>query len=109
MCSGSPKLHGDKRTCPAKQKLEPCTCKVKTTGLDITCQRVSRAQMERVATNMKQDIKPSDDVSVTSSQQQSSVVTFPVFCFRFGISKSERALCTSCLTTSLWVFQLFTS
>lgn len=68
MCSGSPKLHGDKRTCPAKQKLEPCTCKVKTTGLDITCQRVSRAQMERVATNMKQDIKPSDDVSVTSSR-----------------------------------------
>ena len=35
---------------------------MKSTGLDVTCHSVSRAQMERVATVMKQEIKPSTDV-----------------------------------------------
>ena len=60
---GSPKTHGEKRTCPAEAKLAPCKCKVKSTGLDVTCHSVSRAQMERVATVMKQEIKPTTDVS----------------------------------------------
>ena len=59
---GSPKTHGEKRTCPAEAKLAPCKCKVKSTGLDVTCHSVSRAQMERVATVMKQEIKPTTDV-----------------------------------------------
>ena len=59
---GSPKTHGEKQTCPDEVKLAPCRCKVKTSGLDVTCQAVSRAQMERVATVMKQQIKPTTDV-----------------------------------------------
>ena len=59
---GSPKTHGEKRTCPDEKKLAPCKCKVKSTGLDVTCHSVSRAQMERVATVMKQEIKPTTDV-----------------------------------------------
>ena len=59
---GSPKTHGEKRTCPDEAKMAPCKCKVKSTGLDVTCHSVSRQQMERVATVMKKEIKPTTDV-----------------------------------------------
>ena len=42
------------QSCPDTKTMEPCQCKSKTSGLDITCESIDIKTLKKVTTKMKQ-------------------------------------------------------
>merc|ERR1712036_46906 len=47
-----PKPGENRQRCPDFSKMQPCTCKEKGSGLDVTCENVETEQLQKVTKNM---------------------------------------------------------